>query len=159
MHERPKDAPMSDAKTPRELFALAQQSDEITWARYSICEANLPELDTVIWDIDFDRAERMKVRPIADHYFDGRRGWDLHAVWLDDRPVMLTQCAGRHTKDHTERFIVDADAFGALVGYLLTLVKSSEAAVDMDTPNPALTEFYGYSLDQILATPSGEYPR
>jgi hypothetical protein len=137
--------------TARELFALDIPPAD-AWARYGMYR-HLPEVDE--YDTDWEAAERMTVREVG-HIDEGDsvRYWALDLVLFDDRPVMITQTAGRSGKDHQERFIVDSQAYADLVCYLFTVRRDNARPndlIDMDTPLPELTSFYNHSLDE--ATP------
>lgn len=147
---------MNEPMTARQLFALAADNQPEMYARWSIVERNMPEVEQ--YTIDFAFADRMIVRSVHDHSFDGNRGWNLQAVYLDERPVMICQSAGRSGKDHQDRFIVDAGAFGELVGYLASLDTGNSDFIDLDEPKAALTDFYGYDLQQMQQTPQFSYP-
>lgn len=99
-----------------------------------------------------ESAPRVTIRVYKEFEFDCRRYWRLAAVYLDDRPVMIIQNAGREGDDHAERFVTDDGVFHELITYL----RSVATPVFEDRPRPVLVDpnedrndidnFYGNSL-------------
>lgn len=100
-------------------------------------------------------SERMEIRIIKFFDFDGRRFWRLATVWLDNKPIMVIQNAGREGDDHEERFITDPDGFRELGQHLRTILKMREEPLeDVVKPDEVLgrklIDFYGNSLDSYF---------
>jgi len=97
-------------------------------------------------------AHRMTIHIYKEFEFDARRFWRLAAVFLDNRPVMVIQNAGREGDDHAARFITDVVAYNELVHYLASLMHPDPleipmAPIDVNVDIPGLDDFYGSSLD------------
>lgn len=94
--------------------------------------------------------ERVTLRFLKDWCFDGRRTWQLFTVWLDERPVMIVQRAGREGDDHIARFVTDAGTYGEMIKYLREITAEEEEISEHVAPDAeveGLDRFYGYSLD------------
>lgn len=136
--------------TANDLYAM--QPEAVTndvWRLKGYYYNHIPEVtDDFLPDIETDRVE-MKL--LKDHCFDGRRTWALATVWFDGNPVMVIQNAGREGDDHAERFITDKDKFDEMCAYIRGLIpreydRTQEDVFDKDADIPELTYFYGNSL-------------
>jgi len=103
-----------------------------------------------------NKNEEIEARIIKDMYIDGRRTWVLATMWFNGIPFMVTQNSGRDNDEYTTRFITNYKVFFQAILYLTLLVQDeqewNENTKNIDTYEdiPALTEFYGTSLEQIL---------
>lgn len=107
--------------------------------------------------------ERVEIRVLKHVDFDQRRYWRLATVWLDDRPVMVIQNAGREGDDHSARFITDRDAFYEMLAYVAGLSTTSAeigTTVDANEERDDLLSFYGddvYSARPFVQNPVGDW--
>lgn len=99
----------------------------------------------------FRLTDRAQVRIHKFFDFDGRRIWSLSSMWLDGKPFMIMQNAGREGDDHAQRFITDISAYTELVSLLHSLRIPDDAEVenviDPEENRNDIDTFYGYSLD------------
>lgn len=111
------------------------------------------EADLAWWNMNTN--ERVTVRTIEDHVHScGRRIWRLATVWLDERPVMVIQNAGREGDDHVKRFITDSMAFLEMFIYLRSLARQDVPdcnAVAAAEEIEGLDAFYGHKLGESWA--------
>lgn len=151
--------------TARELFKQARMVEkwdgEFTEANLGGCYYNhVPEIDG--YSVDWKRNERVLVRPVGEKNYDGRRFWRLAAVFLDDKPVMLVQNAGREGDDHAKRFVVDGVAYREMVGYLMSIYEEPEIdansdVISLDEERQDLDSFYNDDLAHVTAHPGYGY--
>jgi hypothetical protein len=110
-----------------------------------------------VHEVDFDNLkkgdmERVEVRYYAAHDYDGRRVWVMFSVWLDGKPFMICQEAGREGDDYKDRLITDAALYAEAVLYLHSLYEYPEDdptardVIDPDEDVPGLEAFYDNSL-------------
>lgn len=98
-------------------------------------------------------SKRIEVRYYKDHNYDGRRIWRLASVWLDSKPFMIIQNAGREGDDHSARFITDTERYVEAVVYIKSILPprfgeiSDVVKIDAEIPN--LTSFYSSDLETI----------
>jgi hypothetical protein len=101
-------------------------------------------------DLDaVEKTQRMETRTLADHDYDGRRGWTLQTVWFDGKPVMVVNSSGRDGDEYHERWITDAGQFGRLVVFLKSFTSEPGGSTDFvkaDAKIPAMTEFYSHTI-------------
>lgn len=145
--------------TPNELYARADYEISHCLSLLFPCNGfskHLPEIaDGGIYG--FQDQEEVVFRVYKDFDFDGRRFWRLASVWLNGKPVMILQNAGREGTDHCERFITDVEAYKALVKTVQKYVipdptePDIEDIVSPDDERPGLIEFYGSHLDGHFA--------
>jgi hypothetical protein len=134
--------------TPAELYALKPvRIDYDPWLTVSV---HLSE-DVSHFDLDFDAVEktqRVEIRTLADHDYDGRRVWTLQTVWFDNKPVMVVNSSGRDGDEYHERWITDAQLFGELVTFLRTFTpqRDVDGFVKADAKIPGMTEFYNHTI-------------
>jgi hypothetical protein len=116
---------------------------------------HIPEIDETMCQF-FDKESvaknnRIKIKIYKDFNFDGRRFWRLASIWLDDKPVMIIQNAGREGDDHEERFITNKELYVEMIKFIQTLVPSQfdeiPDIVDENDDIIGLDEFYGNKLD------------
>lgn len=96
-----------------------------------------------------DDNERVEVRFHYERWEDSRRFWAVASVWLDDRPFMLVQNAGREGDDHAKRFVTNRIAYADAVGYLTRLSLARTERGDYCPPDEArkdLLRFYDESI-------------
>lgn len=132
---------------PSELYKLAPQ--KVDFDIGGINHRHLPEIDemSLPWE---DPNRRVENRSIKYFNFDGRRFWELAAIWFDGNPIMVTQNAGREGDDHSARFITNPEGYRQMISYLRSLTKTNEDnhdVVNVEDDIPDLTSFYGNSLD------------
>lgn len=104
-------------------------------------------------------APRLEVKTVKYVNFDGRRYWKLATVWLDGKPVMITQNAGREGDDCCRRFITDLELFKELLAYVISLLpkrldyeQAEKDCVAPEAPRDDLTCFYGHKLETVAPT-------
>lgn len=97
--------------------------------------------------------DRVVVKYIKNHCFDGRRIWRLGTVWFDGEPVMVIQNAGWEGDEHRCRFITDESRFIEMCKHIHNLWDEGlnlDHLCTIHTPEEdfgdKLTTFYGYSL-------------
>ena len=107
-------------------------------------------------DFDDDRIpeesnKRVSYRVISDICEDGERCHTLGTLWLDDKPFMVTQSAGRGGMDFLDEHVTDPVLYKEALAYLRSLYKPEPDlglyCIDPDTPLRELTFFYGDSAD------------
>jgi len=141
--------------TPNELYKREPEQTvsfiETEWNESYIrgCYYNyIPEIDGYS---NYKPSDRIQIHIYKDFDFDGRRFWRLASIWLDNKPVMIVQNAGREGDDHTNRFITDHKQYVNLVSLLLSLQISEEIEhsdiIDPNKEDPSITFFYGCDLD------------
>lgn len=95
--------------------------------------------------------QRVKVKILKDFNFDGRRFWRMCTIWFDDKPVMITQNAGREGTDHVSRFITDEPLYKEMVTYIKSLMPPlfnlNDDIVSPDEDIKLIGNFYDNSLD------------
>ena len=117
----------------------------------------LPEIggnNSVLWDFLTTEHPRITIKVYKHFQFDYRRFWRLASVWFDDKPVMITQNAGREGDDHAERFVIDVDQYREMVTEIAKMPRKPEMEAEVqDVVNidqdlgESLTTFYSDSLD------------
>lgn len=136
--------------TPAALYTM--EPETVSYDLYDLngCYySHVPEV-TFAYDMDAENGESKRVeRRILKHVdHDYRRYWELATVWFDGKPVMVTQNAGREGDDHHARFVTDPVTYGAMVGYLMTLISAQPTDVVLaDESRDDLLSFYGGTLD------------
>lgn len=129
--------------SPNEVYALQPQRVDRALDFLNGCYyQHIPEVD--LWGIPDAANQRVEGRIIRHVDYDFRRYWRLATVWLDDRPVMIVQNAGREGDDHAQRFITDPAAYIEMVAYLRSLVPAEEVldVIDPTLPRDDLISFY-----------------
>ncbi len=94
------------------------------------------------------------IKTVEDCSSDGERSWFLFTVWLDKKPFMIGQRAGRGGCDYYEYFITDEATYREADDYLKSLIKREDTlynVIDPDEDRDDLDTFYGYSLEEIQA--------
>lgn len=102
-------------------------------------------------DVDFFSIEQengpIQARYYADHSFDGERCWELFSLWIDDKPFMICQEAGRGGRDHIDNFITNKDLYLKACDELRKLYKKEVPVFDETENLVDLTDFYGKKLE------------
>ena len=102
---------------------------------------------------EYQNSERLEIRVIKRFDFDHRRFWLLATVWMDKKPVMIIQNAGREGDDHNARFITDEPLYKEMIFHIreLFLPRCRDIhyveTINSELKIPILTAFYGNSLD------------
>jgi hypothetical protein len=136
--------------TPNQLYQrIPEKTDHEICTLKGFNFNHVPEIESEF--IPKDPTGKIEIRYYKDFYFDQRRFWRLASVWIEGKPVMIIQNAGREGDDHAKSFITDATQYSALIKHLATLTKplagKIENVVDPDIEIPDLTKFYGNELD------------
>jgi hypothetical protein len=148
--------------SPAELYALRPEPLDILWQDEDVIRTHIDELDSD--ELDFEgmrETGRFEYRPLAH---SPNWGWQLGTVWFDGRPVMVVNSSG-DDRENKERWVTDAEAFGALVIFLRGFVKDHGVTgfVDKDMIVPSMTEFFGSTIhdyyDVAVQRPVPEPPR
>lgn len=142
--------------TPNELYKREPEQTvsfiETDWDESYIrgCYYNhIPEIDGYA---KYKPTDRIQIRIYKFVLFDSRRFWRLASFWLDDKPVMIIQNAGREGDDHANRFVTSQPLYVEMVSLLLSLQEPEEIQSDITDPDEEMGEityFYGYDLDEI----------
>lgn len=138
--------------TAKEIYQLPHQSEtNELWSLKGCYYDFLPEIDDYdLYSIKPEDNKRLKIKVLKDFDFDGRRFWRLQTLWIDDKPVMIMQNAGREGEDHRERFITNDGLYKEVVNYMRELVGDNsnmfDDFVDENEPRNYL-EFYGNHLN------------
>jgi hypothetical protein len=143
--------------TPAQLYArtpkrAAREVGRLKGFYYNHVSPELTEWDALPYE---DPGKRVELRFYEDHNVDHRRNWVLASVWLDGRPFMIVQNAGREGDDHAKRFITDAATYVEAARYLKSLCLPQETRdgptdiVGVDDDLRGLTEFYGSRLGDL----------
>lgn len=149
------DKPTSEL-TPNDIYALPVQEVDrsphiLTGCYYNHLEGSGIHEWECQWGVQ--ESDRLEIRIHKFFDFDGRRFWRLATVWLDNKPVMIIQNAGREGDDHERRFITNIPGFRAMARHLRTLLnlpdnEPLEDVVEPDQPlGRPLIDFYGNALD------------
>lgn len=102
---------------------------------------------------DLKDSDRIEIRVYKDFWSDHRRFWRLASVFFDGKPVMIIQNAGREGDDHHQRYLLDFEAYGAMIAHALSLFPdhvsrtNDHIVTSIDGDIKGLTEFYGKELD------------
>jgi hypothetical protein len=143
--------------TPNDLYSRMPVSVDVGIGNLFGCYFNhIAEIDSMVagdydykYGVDHSMFTLVEVRDVFYYNFDGRRFWRLATVWFKNEPVMVIQNAGREGDDHHERFITNADAYKAMLSYIVSLLPVSETtvtAVDPSQDIPNLDSFYDHTL-------------
>jgi len=138
---------------PNDLYAMRPEkvSNDLS-VFFGFYFNHLPEVVGHFYgDSPTQTTERIEIRYYKDHCFDGRRIWRLCAAYLDGKPFMIMQNAGREGDDYYARFVTDPDIYKTAVAYVQSLVSPEVSKVIKDVVDPAvdipsLTSFYNESL-------------
>lgn len=149
--------PLSEL-TPNDIYALPAETIErspgmLVGCYYNHLRGSGIEQYSHSWTDE--ESNRLEIRTLKYFDFDGRRFWRLATVWLDGKPIMIIQNAGREGDDHERRFITDPEGFRALVKHLREFLKINEEPLDdVVEPNAVLgrelISFYSNSLDGLF---------
>lgn len=144
--------------TIRELFAAAESGSKLEIGDLAGCYFNhLPEVpDTNEVSFRDLKSDRVKIRAVRDHSYDGRRIWRLAVVWFDGMPVMVFQNAGREGDDFAKRFVVGSEALKKMSVHIMELKANATPFSEiethpMDQDMPELTYFYDQDLNGMFA--------
>lgn len=137
--------------TPEKLYERKPEDiDHCIYVLNSGWYNHVPELEFNVLPTE-DPGKRISIHTYKYFNFDGRRYWALRSVWLDEKPFMIIQNAGREGDDHAHRFITDVAMYTEAVAYLRTVVNTPDEeipdVVNVTDEIVSLTEFYGNSLD------------
>ncbi len=91
----------------------------------------------------------IEVKYYANHSFDGERVWTMFSLWLNDKPFMICQEAGRGGRDYIKSFITDEQTYLRACDELRKLYKNKVDIFSSDENNVDLTEFYGCKLEHF----------
>lgn len=95
-----------------------------------------------------DEDGRLYQKVFKHHSFDGRRGWFLSVLMLDDEPVAVIQQAGRELRDHQKVLPINSKKYLKACRYLDSLsVQETEYISPEITPEDDVTTFYGQKLE------------
>lgn len=116
---------------------------------------HIPEV-TVYDRLPLDKENtKIEIKMIKDHCFDSRRIWRLATVWYDNKPVMITQNAGREGDDHRARFITNKELYIKMCQYIQSLlaIDKDDSTIDKDLIDEQddylLNSFYGSDLKTV----------
>lgn len=102
-------------------------------------------------DLEFSdvKLEKIRVKTIFNHHFDGERCCTLKTIWYEEKPVMIVQNGGRGGRDHKERFVTDKELFMEMCNYILTMVMDLEevSVIDSNEENKELYCFYNCEIE------------
>lgn len=137
---------------PEELYSL--ETNGISFD-VGVLGDFFPEVNYSLWYTAENT--RMEIRTHVDYDFDHRRCWTLRSLWLDGKPFMIIQSAGREGRDHRERIITDIEVFKKAVLYLIELCMNQESFVEDELGNDvynfethgSVDAFYGCNLEAI----------
>lgn len=139
----------------RQLYDMGGK--ELEWVASSLYEffnedevLNLGE----IFSVNDELKEKIIVKSIVSHSFDGRRIWSLKSLWFDNVPFGILQEAGREGYDHINRYISNTCVFKECINFINNLVGIKEEdisdVVDENEFNSDLTEFYGHRIEDFI---------
>jgi len=100
------------------------------------------------YDVDDEKNLRIEIRYYANHCFDGERTFSFFSVWLDDKPFMICECAGRGGTDCQEFFVTDRSLYNDAATYIQDIgnVETEPESQSPDEDIEELGEFYGYNV-------------
>lgn len=133
--------------TPNELYKQTPEKEDRDVYNARL-DKFMPEIQNIseIDYVDYPELTRFTVKYYADPYIDGYRVWKLASLWLDDKPFMVIQEAGRGGRDHSQKFITDIETYKACVDYLQSFcpVVNPEYLdiYNQDDDIPNLTSFF-----------------
>lgn len=140
--------------TPAEIYALP--SEHVTSDITSLLRCSWHHMYELGQELgwryaEFESTERLEIRTVKYYCYDGRRTWVLRTVWLDEKPVMIVQNAGRESDDHVARYITDETLFRELVAYVRSRIVPEDPfpvnTIDLHEDMAELTYFYGQALE------------
>lgn len=147
---------MPGPRSPHELYAM--ESERVSRLVRDVVgddyrTNHLSELGYDGFEFPYDlESPRMEVRWIKDWWDDHRRFWRVGTVWLDQKPVMIIQNAGREGTDWFRRYITDPELFWELCAHINSLRPfrhdDLDGVVDPDCKIAELTKFYNHDLDE-----------
>lgn len=143
--------------TPNELYQRIPERVNNDLSVLFGCYFNhMPEISDVdYWRITATeiKNKRLEIRYYKDHNYDGRRIWRLASVWLDGKPFMIIQNAGREGDDHFARFVTDTERYMEAVVYIKSILPPRFGeipdVVKIDAEIPNLTSFYSSDLETV----------
>lgn len=135
----------------KEIYAIPATQEETE--TYSF-ERDFPDHNLNFFDMQHEQKPvRLVKKTHVSYCFDGERVWMLSSMWLDGKPFMLIQNAGRGGDDHQERFITNSELYDAAVVYLQSLVKSEPSykheLYQEDYNDEEVTSFYGHHMEEF----------
>lgn len=125
-----------------------------------------PEVEALEWSLSteiletLDAEGRLSIRRVFHHDCgDSYRYAEMHAVWFDDKPVMLVQNAGRSGDDVKRRWITDRNGFEAICHYLRQHLGTTVNDDDVYDPDSLvyeedILELYGVDFGTAVGYPS-----
>ena len=142
--------------TPKEFFNKynVQFTSSDVHMIFSIGSDHFYEIPS-IYDLNTELFKEKNTKISIDFYknhsYDGRRIWRLAVVVFDNKKVMFVQNAGREGDDHSERFILNREAYLEMVDYLKSFeYKDDNSDIKewgMEENIGGLTSFYSQDLD------------
>lgn len=143
--------------TPNQLYNQTPESVSNEISILTGCYyCHIPELEAQLIELGLSTLEssRIQIKYHKNHCFDGRRVWILASVWLDNKPVMIIQNAGREGDDWVRRIVTDHQLYTDMVEHIQSILPTQDHTkddvVDPDVDTDDLISFYGYRLDGYL---------
>ncbi len=142
--------------TPNELYARPAQQvvvDDFFCLKGCYYD-HLPEVGADASELDKvlcgPLKGRFELRFYRKRNSDQRRVWWLYSLWLDGKPVMVLQNAGREGDDHHRRIVTDQTLLAETVRLIRTHLPVSPAdeVADPSTEIEGLDAFYSDRLRQ-----------
>ncbi|UTC29178.1 hypothetical protein BAMBUS_00960 [Brevundimonas phage vB_BpoS-Bambus] len=100
----------------------------------------------LIYNADF--CPRVEQHIFHEAVYDYRRSWALFGVRFNGAWVMLCSNAGRELDDYTQRQVLDAEAYVAMIAYIRSeLVRHGETPLPEVTPLDTEVQFTFYGHD------------
>ena len=138
--------------TPAELYASTPISAEpgLPLESFGYRMAQFPEVPEGAAFLPTEDC-RLVVKTHAYYQMDHRRFWELASWWLDEKPFMVTQNAGREGDDWARRWITDLGTYQEAIYYILSRINHEFKAMDDEVPVDAdignLRSFYDRTLE------------
>ena len=145
--------------TPAQIYAMPQVQRhrlgiENFWGCYY---THVPEIEN--GDLDYSKLDKITRITTVVHAFyavDYRRYWAIWSAWLDGKPYMLMQNAGREGDDYRERYITDNNLYNEALQLLRTCfhdsaITANHVVWDINKDVPEIEDFYGTTIQEALA--------
>lgn len=104
----------------------------------------------------FDEEKNKKILIRSVHYqdyHDAGRGWELSAVFFEEKPFAILQEAGRSLSDHQELLITNKDLLKDVIGYIKEISSPEKEALESHafyTEDDDVSNFYGHDLSDFF---------
>lgn len=139
---------------PSEIYNRVPEDE--TFDLYSVknCFTDL-SYNITVSDIDErELNKKILVKTVKFHSFDGYRIWEMLSIWFENKPFMITMCAGRGGRDDSKVIITNkqlySDASSYLFELMINLEKEDIKEINPDEDCDDLECFYGHDVETMV---------